>query len=388
MESVAHTAIAPARAESQAATTPWHLIAMVAGSLSIVLGTLWDISWHVSIGRDTFWSPPHAAVYLGGLLAGLSSGVLALKATFAGSEAERAVTVRFWGFRAPLGAWMAIWGSFAMLVSAPYDNWWHNAYGLDIGAFTPPHTLLLGGMIAIEFGVMFLALSYQNRASAGEMTRLGLAHLLTAGIVVATLIPVHIIQPNRRHSALFYEVLCAYLPFLIVSAARASRMRWAATITSAFYMLIVLFMVWVLPLFPAHPKLGPINMPITHMASLPFPLLLVFPALAIDFFLQRREGKRAGWPDAAMIGVTFAVIFFVIHWYFAIFQLSPGARNWFFAGDRFWSFATRPDPIWFQFWATKTDPMRAISLVFAVVWAILSTRLGLFWGQWMSKVQR
>src|SRR5215213_5400501 len=119
MESVAHAALSRSRAES--ATLPWYLSAMVASSACILFGVLWDISWHVSIGRDTFWSPPHVAVYLGGLIAGLASGALALQTTFAGTAADREATVRFWGFHAPFGSWVAIWGSFAMLVSAPFD---------------------------------------------------------------------------------------------------------------------------------------------------------------------------------------------------------------------------------------------------------------------------
>src|SRR5439155_23253857 len=110
------------------ATVPWYLNAVVFASTSVIVGLLWDISWHRTIGRDRFLTPAHAAIYLGGLIAGLSCGVLALKTTFFGSPEERAVSVRFWGFRAPLGAWLSIWGSFAMLTSAPLDNWWHNAY--------------------------------------------------------------------------------------------------------------------------------------------------------------------------------------------------------------------------------------------------------------------
>ncbi len=386
MESVVHTAVARPRVES--ASLPWYLVAMLAGAASILVGVLWDVSWHVSIGRDTFWSPPHAAAYLGGLLAGLSSGLLALKTTFRGSAAEREATVRFWGFHAPFGSWVAIWGSFAMLASAPFDNWWHNAYGLDVGALSPPHFLLLTGIFCILLGAMLVALSYQNRAAAGDMLRLGIAHLITAGLLLALLIPVHIVQPNRRHGGFFYQTFATYLPFLLVSFARSSRLRWAATITSAVYMLAVGAMVWTLPLFPAHPRLGPVNMQITHMASLPFPLLLVVPALAIDFFLQRREGKRAGWLDAALIGVAFFVLFFVIHWYFAIFQLSPGARNWFFAGDRFYSYLDHPGAHHFQFWWPKDDPMTAPIFGLAVVWSFLSARAGLWWGQWMSKVRR
>lgn len=385
MESIA--AVSPVRAE-RSAVLPWHLIAMLVGSTSIVVGLQWDLSWHVTIGRDTFWSPPHLAVYLGGLLAGLSCGVLALKTTFAGSEAERAVAIRLWGFRAPLGAWVAIWGALAMLVSAPFDNWWHDAYGLDIDDFTPPHAMLLFGMSAMQFGAMFLALALQNRATAGEVRRLGVAHLYAAGIAIVMFLPVHIIEPNRRHGGSFYILMVSYLPLLLVAVGRSSRLRWAATIASAFYMLTVALMVWILPLFPAQPRLGPIATPVDHMAAPFFPLWLVVPALAIDAVLQRREGKRAGWLDAVAIGAGFLVVFFVVHWYAAEFLLSPAARNWFFGADRNLSYRSPQDfPFRYEFW-TQGDPMTAASFGIALVWSIVSARLGLWCGQWMSGVQR
>src|SRR5690349_8812669 len=111
---IAPAAVTVPRAE-RAAALPWTLSAMLFGSTSIVVGLIWDISWHMTIGRDTFWTPAHMATYLGGVLAGISGGWLALKTTFAGTPEERDTAVRFWGFRAPLGAWIAIWGAFAML---------------------------------------------------------------------------------------------------------------------------------------------------------------------------------------------------------------------------------------------------------------------------------
>jgi hypothetical protein len=386
MESVAHVAAVRPRVES--AATSWYLSTMIFASTCIMIGIIWDISWHLSIGRDTFWSPPHAAVYLGAVLAGFASGAVALRTTFGGSAAAQSVAVRFWGFRAPLGSWIAIWGSFAMLASAPFDNWWHEAYGLDIGVFTPPHSLLVFGIFCVNLGVMLIALSSQNRASAGEVRQLGLLHLYAAGIVVVMLIPVHIIQPNRQHGGFFYEAFAAYFPFLLVTMGRSSRLRWAATTTAAVYMLFLMLAIWILPLFPATPKLGPINTPITHMAAPPFPLLLVIPALAADFFLQRREGKRAGWLDALAIGVTMFVLFFATQWFLSEFLLSPGARNWFIGGDRFFSYAHRPGPHHFQFWWLKDDPMTLAIFARSLVWAVLSTRVALWCGAWMSRVQR
>src|ERR1051326_4382378 len=97
---------------------PLHLSAVLFAATSVIVGVIW---------------------------AGLACGWLVLRTTFAGSDAERAATVRFWGFRGPLGAWVAIWGAIAMITSAPFDNWWHNAYGLDVKILSPPHVLLALG---------------------------------------------------------------------------------------------------------------------------------------------------------------------------------------------------------------------------------------------------
>jgi hypothetical protein len=386
MESAAQAAFPRSRVESVAAI-PWYLITMLIGSTSIVIGIIWDLSWHMVIGRDTFWSPPHVAVYFGGALAGFSCGALALKTTFFGTEDERAITVGFWGFRAPLGAWVAIWGALAMMVSAPFDNWWHNSYGLDIDKFTPPHALLSLGILTIQLGALFIALAAQNRATGESARKLGIVHMYGAGILLVMFIPVHIMEPNRRHTGSFYELMAAYLPIMLVAVARSSRVRWAATIASASYMLIIASMVWILPLFPAEAKLGPILNNIDHMVAPEFPLFLVFPALVVDLLIQRKKDKRAGWLDAVLIGIGFFVVFLVVHWYTAEFLLSPAARNWFFGEHRYLSFAV-PPPTELNYRLWGLDPLTPSRFFVSVLLAIGATRVGLWFGQWMSGVQR
>src|SRR5205807_8984293 len=92
-------AIPSERATPRVAILPWYVAATLVAATSAKVGIIWDISWHRSIGRDTFWTPAHMAIYLGGVLAGLSCGWLALQTTFAGPPEARAASVRFWGFR-------------------------------------------------------------------------------------------------------------------------------------------------------------------------------------------------------------------------------------------------------------------------------------------------
>ncbi|HET9225715.1 MAG TPA: hypothetical protein VFR31_03550 [Thermoanaerobaculia bacterium] len=386
MESIAPAA-AISRTEARPAALSWHVPAMLVGSTSIVVGILWDISWHMTIGRDTFWTPAHMAIYLGGVLAGICGGWLALKTTFAGTPEERDASVRFWGFRAPLGAWVAIWGAIAMLTSAPFDDWWHNAYGLDVEILSPPHTVLAAGMIGIQLGAMLLVVAPQNRAAEGRARALGLAFVYAAGAVLCmlTILLTEYSYPNSQHTAFFYKVSCGVFPVLLVAAARASRLRWAATLTAAFYMLITLVMVWILPLFAAQPMLGPIDNPVDHMVPPLFPLLLVIPGLGIDALLR---DKRGGWLRALGLGAVFLVLFFATQWLFAEFLLSPASRNPFFAGDMQWSYGDEPGAYRHEFWQLDEDPVTPAGLGAAFLLAALSARVGLWWGGWMSRVRR
>ncbi|HIF23289.1 MAG TPA: hypothetical protein EYQ27_15640, partial [Gemmatimonadetes bacterium] len=178
---------------------PWYVWAVLFASTSVVLGVLWDISWHRTIGRDSFWTPAHMAIYLGGAVAGLACGWLVLRTTFAASAApERAAGVTFWGFRGPLGAWVCIWGSFAMIASGPFDDWWHNAYGLDVEILSPPHTVLAAGIIAIQVGAMLMVLARQNNSRA-DSPLAQLLFLYAGGMLIvsiATLATEYVAFPN------------------------------------------------------------------------------------------------------------------------------------------------------------------------------------------------
>src|SRR6201991_2139125 len=157
--SVSHSIAVP---ESRS-TTPWYTWLGAVAVTSASIGGAWDVSWHRSIGRDSFWTPAHMAIYACGVLAGICCGYLILNTTFRRPQAFVASSVNVSGFRAPLGAFLAAWGGIAMLTSAPFDNWWHNAYGLDVKIISPPHMVLAWGMNAIQIGAVLLAYAAQNR---------------------------------------------------------------------------------------------------------------------------------------------------------------------------------------------------------------------------------
>ena len=61
---------------------PWYVWACLIATTSGGIGSIWDISWHKSIGRDTFWTPAHILIYLCGIVAGLTCGYVILSTTF------------------------------------------------------------------------------------------------------------------------------------------------------------------------------------------------------------------------------------------------------------------------------------------------------------------
>ena len=381
-------ALAFADTDATSARATWPLYAVLFASMGILVGLIWDISWHRTIGRDTFWSPPHVLEQLSALVAGTSCGWLVLTTTFRGSAADHARTVRFWGFRGPLGAWLCIWGTLTMIASAPLDNWWHDAYGLDVKIMSPPHLVLSWGMVGIQAGAMLMALSRQNRAGPGEWQRLGFLYAMSAGILLtmhATGVMEFAAFPNDMHGAAFYRVTAVFMPLILVATARPSRLRWPATTTAAIYMAIVMLLVWILPLFPGTAKLAPIHNPVTHMVPPPFPLLIIVPAFAIDLLMQRTRVND--WLLAGVLGLAFVTLMLAVHWWWSEFLLSPAARNRFFGVDR-WDYYLRLGDWRYQYWNTQPPAAFLRGMAIAVASAMVSARLGLWIGRGMALVRR
>ena len=395
---LAHPSAAPASdTVAPVATATWFIAAIIMSASGIVIGLMWDISWHMSVGRDTLFTAPHVLEYLSGVTAGLSCGYVVLHTTFAGSAHDRGATVSYWGFRGPLGAWVTIWGTFAMLVSAPFDDWWHNAYGLDVKIVSPPHMVLFAGMLGIVIGALVLAVSAQNR-SAGSSTEQRDSWLYAyAGGVLCFIFGCATLEyswPNAQHGTLFYEVWGAVFPVMLVGYSRAGRLRWGATAAALLYMAIWLMMGWTLRNVNAVPKLAPIWNPRTYLWPPYFPALLVVPALGIDWLRQRLNGKNP-WLVSLALGAAFVALFAAVQWPMSSFMLSSASHNWFFNGGE-WPYTARLSGFQQQFWAAGRSPQFGASppppitvgLPIAAALAILSSRLGLAWGGWMARIRR
>jgi hypothetical protein len=191
------------------------------------------------------------------------------------------------------------------------------------------------------------------------------------------------------HRASFYAYVSALAPVVFCAAARATGQRWAATVTALFYSAFLLGLLWILPLCPAQPKLGPVLFPVTQFIPPEFPLLLIVPALVMDL-LWSRTPDWSRERQAVASGIVFAAAFFIAQWPFATFLMSSAARNHFF-GAMYFDFNT---PVG-SFYARGVFLPYEVSVSAFVMGAaracalgVASAWVGLAWGDWMRRIRR
>jgi len=377
------------RSRETTTAVPWFVWTAVFSVLSGIVGAHWDISWHRSIGRDTFWSPPHIAIYLKGVLAGITFGYLILHTTFAGRDRDDVVDI--WGFRGPLGAFIAAWGGITMLTSGPFDDWWHNAYGLDTKIVSPPHIVLLLGSHAVTLGAVVLVQALRSRADESGRRALLIPLMALAGsmVVEALILQMESVFLVYQHSATMYRTLALLLPAVFCAFAVAADHRWTCTIMASFYTAFMLALMWILPLVPAEPKLGPVYQQVTHLMPNGFPLLLLVPAFAIDVLRARLQGRNR-WLVALGAGVAFVALLLAVQWPFATFLQSPAARNRVF-GSHYVAYMLLPTSYTATHRFVPVEPTAAVfwrNLALAFVIAPLSARVGLAIGEWLRRLRR
>ena len=285
-----------------------------------------------------------------------------------------------------------------MLTSAPFDNWWHAAYGIDVKIVSPPHTLLILGIRAVAIGVLFLILAAMNRAQAqsdlaGTQTNfksLQRLYLYTGGLIVAgqMFFLMEYTWDIVLHSASAYIAMGIALPIAFAVIWQSSRYRWASTTTAAIYTLFAIAEILILPLFPAQPKLGPVFNPVTHMVPTKFPILILIPALALDIFWQRTRAWKP-WKVALISGILFIAVLVAVEWPFANFLLSKASENRFF-GTIYFGYNSRPAGYerMRQFFQPDSGLALYRGLLIAAICSSIGTWIGLTFGRWMRSVQR
>ena len=116
---------------------------------------------------------------------------------------------------------------------------------------------------------------------------------------------------------------------------------------------------------------------------------VIVPALFVDLIAPRLAGWKR-WSQGAALGVIFLGVFLAVQWPFATFLVSPASSNWFF-GTKYFAYFASPNgfdvrhlfvPIDYAalgFWRIIAE---------AVLFSILSSRLGSAAGEWVREIRR
>ena len=205
----------------------WTLLALkVVGGW----GLTWDIRWHMTVGRDSFWIAPHVMIY-----ASVALGVLVAFGVLA-RDTERVrrglpappAAIRVAGLVGTRGFHVVAWGLALVVIAAPIDDLWHRLFGLDVSLWSPPHLLGLFGSVVSTAGCLVAAVEVHRRGATRLAALLLGGALFYAGVRI-TLDPAFLIGYSRGGVTFhLYAILGALvLPVPLLAAARLTDRRWA-----------------------------------------------------------------------------------------------------------------------------------------------------------------
>jgi hypothetical protein len=207
------------------------------------IGGAWDIQWHVAIGRDSLWIPPHLMV-VAAFVSGLAIVVVMISyetgLTLAGQSLPH--TARLGALRAPGAYFGILFGYAAALLSGVIDELWHRAFGIDATLWSPPHLLIMIATMVVDYSLMF--------GIARSAQRLGYAFTwkspLLWGIVLTgayayeavhfqmgeAFIVGHRAGGAGLYGLLFPILIGAFLPLSLVATIRLARRAWVVLLTA------------------------------------------------------------------------------------------------------------------------------------------------------------
>jgi hypothetical protein len=140
----------------QSSTAPSsYLLGCILVSLGIFIsatGGSWDITNHLLNKPESFFSTPHAMLY-----AGVASAILGCIFMFRG---RKYMHHTYRSFRT--STMLVITGITMLVVAGPVDFAWHSTFGLD-GLLSPPHFVLLMGMVISSLGSLIGLILYTGR---------------------------------------------------------------------------------------------------------------------------------------------------------------------------------------------------------------------------------
>ena len=298
----------------------WFLLYL---ALQAELGLAWDRNWHDLIGRDQFWTLPHIMLYAGiggaGLVALIVITADTLRYKLKKPGVDDTSTIRIFTFHAPLGYVLLGFGALIDLVAAPFDNYWHQLYGIDVTLWSPFHIMGTLGSIIVGVGIIYVFASEvvieRQAARAGHPPRrfLGcralewgtlavLAAYMNLTIPALTAFVAIPLGPLQLFTYPFALALAG--GFSLVSAVQLTRKPGSATITALLLCIETLYTQAFVP-FAISTSVALLGIsyrfvdrrPAFNLTLALIPLLFLISAVLIDWLTYRHQQRHKATLD-------------------------------------------------------------------------------------------
>jgi hypothetical protein len=299
----------------------------ITGYILVSLGVLlsassgsWDITNHLLNRPETFFSPPHAGLYLG--VAIVFSGSIMMLRYYRSSSNISNNDHRYINklIHLPLPMKLVIIGSVMLVSAGPFDFAWHSAFGLD-GLLSPSHSVLTIGMAISSIGALLGMLSSNNDQNNNK------SHAVSPILIVIGIIPVWIIVSGLIHmvslpfsdteyfkfnpdptlaaiiATLAFPFIVSFILFssfeLSVRSGRTKGMFGILSITGAIFIII---------------NLSTAILTNEHLIpTIPFYILNIIPIVAVDIILSKLsipKTKIVNYVAGAILGSTFLMLYY------------------------------------------------------------------------------
>lgn len=242
-----------------------------------LFGVYWDVGHHATLGRESFWIPPHIPIYAGTALFFYAS-LCGLLLTRRRARSFRAALAT----RAGQGFAVAMLGSLVQVGAAPLDDLWHRLYGIDVTVWSPPHLMGMAGALLGIYGMtcaLGAGLPRGERRGPPTIAEVNVVLLFAAALSLSMFALGRLDFRLEMRDALFYPLLAAPLSAIpLVAAARYIGRFGAATAVALFYTVFRIITMQIFVGMDAFENPAP-------------PILLLAPALAVDLALLATKGR-------------------------------------------------------------------------------------------------
>ncbi|MDX6741238.1 hypothetical protein [Actinocorallia sp. A-T 12471] len=208
--------------------------------LTALLGMYWDISLHITRGRDEgpLANIAHYPILIG-LFGIFAAGVLALVLPLNEKPGPAPVRItRNW--YVPAGGVLVAGAGFYALLGFPLDDVWHRIFGQDVTLWGPTHLMLIGGAGLSLVGMMVLEREGRVAGTSGDKV---ISYLRRGSMAGGLLVGLSVFQAEFDFGVPQFRLVNQ--PFLMALAAGCALVvarlwvgRGGALMAAAFYLLV------------------------------------------------------------------------------------------------------------------------------------------------------